>query len=181
MSAVPIQPCWAWVTQQGNPQSLSLFAHKPNKQLCHGIRPCVHMYNGTWYAAGVRRQTSNSSVGMTTGTYLSTMVFVFNFAAEVAVNNVLIMKCAKRTARAFFPWFSKEKAYSYRIAYGGGGWGALNYFLCLCVLMSVSVNIFFGHTCLPQSTYTAPRPVPTSPVHAQITDISSRAGFPVSR
>ena len=117
MSVVPIQPCWAWVTQQGNPQSLSLFAHKPNKQLCHGIRPCVHMYNGTWYAAGVRRQTSNSSVGMTTGTYLSTMVFVFNFAAEVAVNNVLIMKCAKRTARAFFPWFSKEKAYSYRIAY----------------------------------------------------------------
>ena len=49
--------------------------------------------------------------------------------------------------------------------------GALNGFPCLCgCFMFVQVNIFFGHVCPPHSTYTASRPVPTGPVHAQMTE-----------
>ena len=45
--------------------------------------------------------------------------------------------------------------------------------MCICF---VCIK-FFGHICPPHSAYTAPRPVPTGPVRAQMRDNSSRAGF----
>ena len=60
------------------------------------------------------------------------------------------------------------------------GYVAFNYFRYFCVDDYVSQYVF-GHVCPPHSTYTAPRQVPTGPVHAQISDSSYRAGFALSR
>ena len=100
-----------------------------------------------------------------------------------------IMRRAKRAALSyFFLIFQRKKASSCRIAYEGQLTRVRSLeilSLCnVCVYFVYSMFVcikFFGHVCPRHSAYTAPRPVPKGPVHAQMTDNSSRTSFAVRR